>query len=285
MMIGEKRKKLTKRIILLILLSTSVASVIVGQKMGYLAVHPYVIKGIRVVLVGIVSLLSVNIILRLTEHRVFNMMKDEIELEQRIFIANIYKGLLYTTGLSFLLVEFGLSIQNITIFLGLIATGFAFAVRDFIMSYLVWIILLLKKPVRIGDCIAIDDTKGLITRIGNFFITLDVSETSATVKVPNKIILNNHIQNFGQKRILETVTVPLLNYPHEIDSVFFKAREIMNQVNVSEENIRITEDTGRYYLAVEYYTDFYEKQSVYEKFYISLLHELNRDEVFVEDQV
>lgn len=211
---------INKVIVVLIFVFVAIEGLIVLNNYGFIALQKSYLRYLKLFIVMISSLLTVNIVLKFTENRVFRFFKDEVEIEQRIFITKLYKMFLYGAAFTVILSQMGLTIQNITIFLGLITTGIALALRDMLMSYFVWLVILLKKPFRIGDYIRFGDDSGKIVRIGTYFITMSVKSDGKelVIKIPNKILLDKPIINYGSDNvIIETVAVPLSHVPAGIE--------------------------------------------------------------------
>jgi MscS family membrane protein len=176
------------------------------------------------------SLITVTLILRLTENRVFRFKDDEVEIEQRILFTKVYSTTLYLLAAAFVFYKMGWRIGDITIFLGLITTGVAFAVRDVINSYFAWFIILTKHPFRIGDYVKIGDEAGTVERIGTFFVTLQNPGAIDFVKVPNNTLLSKAIINMGKNRVMHTVKFPIKAIPGDIQARMDKIDELAKAV-------------------------------------------------------
>ena len=123
-------KKRIKRILILtgILLLSQVFYW--GIEKEVIPVDSMVLKLLELFLTFVISLLLINIILRLTEKRLWTMFEKEMEVEQRIIVSRLYSISLYTIAIFITIYKAGVSIGNLTIFIGLVASGFAFAIRD-----------------------------------------------------------------------------------------------------------------------------------------------------------
>lgn len=142
--------------------------------------------------------------------------------EERILFSKIYTWGVYILSTSFILVKLGASFQQTALSLTILATGFAFAIRDMIISYLAWFVLLVKKPFHIGDCIRIGDEEGRVIHIGTFYVKLDESLSDGHfIKVPNKVFLDKPIRNFGHESARFTLTIPADHIPEkeELDAI------------------------------------------------------------------
>ncbi|HOS39633.1 MAG TPA: mechanosensitive ion channel [Spirochaetota bacterium] len=257
--------RINRRIALLIAILFMDEAVYLVNRLGFYPVPPEIITAARTLSIVIIGFLVVNVILRFTENRVFHFLEGEVEIEQRILLTKLYKGALYLIPVLFLLVHLGLSFQNLTLFVGLVATGIALAMRELIMSYLVWIIIILKNPVRIGDGIRIGDTTGLVSRIGTMYLSVrpcpDVTER--VVRIPNKTLLDHPIVNFGRGVIADAIRIPLETPPRDWAAPMERIRASIerNLPGVSALSLRIDIDAGKWVLAVEYTVDFAERDA------------------------
>ncbi|WP_339794842.1 MAG: mechanosensitive ion channel domain-containing protein [Imperialibacter sp.] len=196
----------------------------------YITIPSYLDKLLDVVLWAVGALITVTVILRFTENRVFRFNDDEIDIEQRILFTKIYSTTLYLLVAGVVFWRMGLEIGNITIFLGLITTGVAFAVRDVINSYFTWFIILTKHPFRIGDYVKVGDEAGTVERIGTFFVTLQNPGAIDFIKVPNNTLLSKAIINMGKNRVMHTVKFPIKAIPADIQARMDKIDELAKAV-------------------------------------------------------
>lgn len=222
--------RLLRRILLLLIFLSIEEGLRWAGKFGYIHLPSYVKDFFDIALWILGPLIAATLIIRLTEHRFFNFIGSEMEVEQRILFTKIYSNTFYFLALAVIAWKMGVTIENITIFLGLIATGVAFAVRDVINSYFTWFIILTKNPFRLGDYVKIGDEAGVVERIGTFFITLRFPGATDFVKVPNNTILTKPIINMGHKRVLHTIKFPIKTIPPDIAQRLIKLDELAKTV-------------------------------------------------------
>ncbi|MFH0875965.1 MAG: mechanosensitive ion channel domain-containing protein [archaeon] len=199
-----------------------------------------VIDMIHLVFLIIITLLVVNVFIRLTEKQVFKYLESEIELEQMIFLSKIYSVVLYSIGIAFILAKAGVSIDNITLFIGLIATGIAFAVRDLLIAIIAWFVILTKKPFRIGYFIKVGEYYGKVERIGTFFVTIKDPFFKIIIKLPNKFIFENTIINYGANKNIKTLSFPLKAIPTEVKEIKKDVEKLCPENEISFEIINET---------------------------------------------
>lgn len=194
----------------------------------------------EVLLTFIISLLVCTVILRLTENRVFNMFETEIEIEQRIIMAKLYSYSLYALAILVTFWRAGVSIGNLTIFVGLVASGLAFAIRDLLISLLGWFIILNKKPFHIGDYILIGEDFGMVSRIGTFHFTLEQKTPEEYIKIPNNFVLLKSIVNKGFNHYREEIKIPLHSIPDEVHNSCTELATFIRNKSHSKDYVKAT---------------------------------------------
>lgn len=247
------RTILNKRIVILALTVAALGALYYVINSERYVIPETAAKALNIFLYSGIAVLAVNLILKLTETRFFKMFEGQLDIEERIFITKIYSFALYSIALTFILNHLGLSIQNLTIFLGLIATGLAFAVRDVLVSYLVWFIVLTKKPFRINDYIKIGEDSGIVDRIGTIFITLkpDHCDYDNIKKIPNKLLLDRTITSFGPMSKPVRLPFRLKNLPPDADKKISSCRKTLEKNLRDDESILITiENKDEYFFLV-----------------------------------
>lgn len=164
--------------------------------------------------------LVASVVVRITAKRFVTVLVDSEDVEHRLILTKLYAFLVYLIATAIVLWKLGLSAQNLTIFLGLATTGFAFAIRDILTSYFVWFMLLTKKPFRIGDFISIGDHEGRVQHIGTFYVVIDDTPDTREdhVRVPNKLFLEKPITNYGRDLVTSTVQLPVEPVPEDFSA-------------------------------------------------------------------
>lgn len=201
--------------------------------------------------------LGTSLLLRLTISRVFNWFEGP---EERIFYTKIYSWTVYTIGALVLLHHSGVSLGNLTLFVGLLATGLAFAIREVLLSFFGWMIVLRKKPFRIGDYIRIGEEEGKVLHIGTFYVHLDKTENTPEdyTRVPNRFFLEKSIQVIGKKSVYDRMRFPLSALPADFASRVLGLRESLADLSVQHEYTRIFSDVQqeKLLLVVDFVVDF-----------------------------
>ena len=90
----------------------------------------------------------------------------------------------------------GVPLTALAFFGGAIALGFGFGSQNVINNFISGLILLIERPIRIGDLVTINGEQGVIAAIGARATKLE-SYMGSTFVVPNSIILENSVTNWN----------------------------------------------------------------------------------------
>lgn len=220
-----KHPAINKAISMLIIFSALLGSIYFFDRKIY-QLSGNILFWLNFFFISSIVFLLVSIFIRLTVDRFTGAFAEEIE--QKIFLEKFYSFILYSLAAVAIMLNFGLGITNATLFLGLITTGFAFAIREVILSYIIWFMLLVKKPFRIGDYIRVGEEEGKVIHIGTFYALIDNTPDKREdyIRVPNKIFLEKPIQNFGASDMQYNVSIPLKKITPDIEERISKTASI-----------------------------------------------------------
>jgi small-conductance mechanosensitive channel len=223
----------------------------------------------------IVVILVASVVLRITIGRFYKIFDQP---EERIFYSKLWNWTIYVISLFVILFYFGVSLGNITLFFGLMATGFAFAVRDIIISYFGWMVLLRKKPFRIGDYIRIGEEEGKVMHIGTFYVLLDKTHDLPEdyTRVPNRLFLEKSIYKLGTENFLEQLDFPitdvlsgnstfLVEMEKEVSKILDNGQYISIYYNIKNDKL---------FLEVEYLVSFKNRRDIRSKIICKIFESL-----------
>ena len=160
-------------------------------------------------------------------------------------------------------------------------SAIAFTIRDVLVSYLAWFILLTKRPFRIGDYIKIDDYEGRVQHIGTFHVVVDDSPESFEdyVKIPNKLFLEKPIHNYGKGKIPLSIKVPIekgakLDYDFFLSNLSDSLKKSLNQ----EFTVTLDADKERIYAKVECKAEYSNRKTLRDAVIKTILKEYSRSQ-------
>ncbi|MAE62185.1 MAG: hypothetical protein CMJ49_12620, partial [Planctomycetaceae bacterium] len=128
--------------------------------------------------------------------------------------AAIEKILFYLLAVTVLMV--GLQVVHVpltafTVFGGAVAIGVGFGAQNLINNFISGLILMLERPVRIGDLVEIDDHIGRVESIGGRCTNIRRTD-GVDLLVPNSALLENNVINWtlSDKHIRTKLTVGVI---------------------------------------------------------------------------
>lgn len=200
-----------KLIILFGVFLLTITTIVMANDKGWITIDATILNTFKTITLILWAYFISAVFIRITQNRVHKLFDESVGTEQKILLSKFYTFFIYAIATAFVLWKLGVTLANITIFFGLVATGLAFALREVILPLFVWFILLTKKPFRIGDYIKIGEDEGLVGHIGTFFVFLESINTNIneTIKIPNKIFLEKQIINYGSEKLPVVLKVPI----------------------------------------------------------------------------
>jgi len=112
-------------------------------------------------------------------------------------ISNSQKGILIFIGSALALSKLGFDISALVAGLGL--TGFAvgFALKDAISNLVAGIMIVLYKPIELGNIVEVSNVKGEVVDLNLRYITINSGEMIHLI--PNSLLLNTKVSIFDEK--------------------------------------------------------------------------------------
>lgn len=261
-----KRKFSSRAVLFFATIFVLVELTMFADQSGWVDLPLGVVSAWDVLVLTSVAFLIASIMAHIANFLLFKAFKDEVTIESRLFYSKFWSFVFYTGAIIFTLNTLGFRQENITIFAGFIATGFALSVREVILSYIVWMVLLFKRPFRIGDIIKIGDDEGLVEHVGTFYVKLSdgSGDPERCTRIPTKQFLEKSIQNYGTADFLEQFRITL---PMDADAqdVLGKTAAIVRAESGSKEDVLVNLEAdalGTVRMVIVYYVVFEKRRAV-----------------------
>lgn len=202
---------INKLILVLGVFLLTITALVMANSNGWIALNSGILTAFKTISIILWTYFIASIFIKLTQNKAHKLFDESVDIEQKILLSKFYTFIVYSLATAYVLWKMGVTLANITIFLGLIATGLAFALREILLPFFIWFILLTKRPFRIGDYIRIGEDEGKVRHIGTFFVFLDPinTEINETIKIPNKLFLEKQIINYGGLNLPVVLKVPI----------------------------------------------------------------------------
>ena len=115
-------------------------------------------------------------------------------------------------GILIILKVLGFDIRNITVLAGAFGVGLGLGLQNLANNFASGIVLLIERPVKVGDVIQLGEISGKVTKIGAR-ATLVETPDYASVLIPNGDLLSARVINWSYKHSQVILNIPL-QLPH-----------------------------------------------------------------------
>lgn len=173
---------------------------------------------------NIIYIISELLVITLVSYAIYYLISKFItrisDIKQRYNLKKILAIIILFIDFVIIISIFVNNSSIVALSAGLFSAGIAFSLRDPITSFLAWIIILLMRPVKVGDRIKIGTEEGDIIDITMFFITImEINDwvegdlyTGRIVEIPNNQIMSKDVINFSKRfeYIWDNITIPIL---------------------------------------------------------------------------
>jgi small-conductance mechanosensitive channel len=128
---------------------------------------------------------------------------DSTASESFRLLSNSQRAVLLFIGIVLALTKLGLDVSALVAGLGLTGFALGFALKDAISNLVAGIMIVLYKPIKLGDKIEVTGSKGCVVDLNLRYIT--VQDDGISHLIPNSLLLNNKVSIVENK--IENVSV------------------------------------------------------------------------------
>jgi small-conductance mechanosensitive channel len=122
--------------------------------------------------------------------------KTQLDEAVRNNIAVFARGTMLTVGTIAILQTAGIDLSALTILAGALGLGISYGLKIITTNLASGLILLLERPIKIGDRIKIGDVEGVVENISIRSITVRTDDSTAII-VPNSDVISKNIVNLS----------------------------------------------------------------------------------------
>jgi len=194
---------------------------------------------VKPVLIFIISFVIYLFIISFIKHKLLKRVKTKGMRHNVIVFGNIFTYVFIVTAVLMILFYFTGNFLAVGLTAGLMTAALGWALQRPITGVAAWIMVIIKKPFRIGDRILIGSVKGDVIDITLTHIylkevggTISSEEISGrTVMIPNSIMFEQNIINYTSQDdyILDEVTTSI-TYESELDKAMKICNDAANKV-------------------------------------------------------
>ncbi|MFH1403095.1 MAG: mechanosensitive ion channel domain-containing protein, partial [Candidatus Altiarchaeota archaeon] len=200
----EKIGKLQSKVIVISLITVILLGLIhLGVNVNVLSLTPAQISSLSRIMLSIVVIIVATIFLKLSTPLV-NKFFFFLDSPSRSILLKAWNYGVWVTAIIIILAQFTGHIQSLGISIGVFSAGLAIALQQPITSIVGWLVILARRPYKIGDRIVVRGIKGDVVEITMFYTVVrefgrDMSSddpTGVKITIPNNIILMEPILNY-----------------------------------------------------------------------------------------
>ncbi len=144
-----------------------------------------------------------------------------------IAIGTSYVGV----GVAVLLaiIALGVDLSKLALIAGALSLGIGFGLQNVVQNFAAGILLLIERPIKVGDWIKIGTTEGTVVRISVRATEVQTFDRNS-VFVPNADLISNHVVNWNHRNRMARLVLPVRaafgSDPKQVEAVLLRcARE------------------------------------------------------------
>lgn len=122
--------------------------------------------------------------------------KSHIELGVRIAIGSIVKYIFLVIGFIIILQTAGINLSSLTILMGALGVGIGFGLQNITNNFVSGIIILLERPIKVGDRIEVANVSGDVVDI-SMRATKILTNDNISIIVPNSQFISETVINWS----------------------------------------------------------------------------------------
>lgn len=173
------------------------------------------LKGLLILVIGLTAVHFVN---KLVRRKLASRVPVKIDPTVASFASNLTRVVLYAVVVMTAAGAMGIPLTTLVALVGSAGVAVSLAMQGALSNLIGGLLLLLLKPIRVGEYVKVGDVEGSVQGIGVFYTDL-VTFDGKHVSMPNSSLTNTPIVNFtreGRRRVDVSFSV---SYSAPIDEV------------------------------------------------------------------
>jgi small-conductance mechanosensitive channel len=130
-----------------------------------------------------------------------------VDIGLREALGAIARYVIITLGSLVILQSAGIDLTSLNVLVGAIGVGLGFGLQNITSNFFSGLILLLERPVKIGDRVEIGGVAGEVTEIGARATTI-VTDENVAIIVPNSQLISERVTNWSRPARLTAYLLP-----------------------------------------------------------------------------
>lgn len=162
--------------------------------------------------------------------------RTSLDIGARQAIGTILRYVLVTVGFLVILQTFGIDLTTLNVLAGAVGIGVGFGLQNVANNFISGLIILMERPIKVGDRIEVDDVHGEVTAIGARSTIVRTNDNIAII-VPNSKFISENVINWSFDGGVVRFRIPVgVSYDSDVDLV----TELLVQAAAENEDVADT---------------------------------------------
>jgi len=208
------------------------AETLLGTVLGYRVTHGFVSISLGDVLALIVTIWAAFLLSRFIRFVLEEDLYPRLPMGRGLpyAISSLLHYLILFLGFTVAIGAFGVDLNRLTVLTGAFGVGVGFGLQTIVNNFVSGVILLVERPIQVGDAIQMTDLDGEVRRIGIRSNTVHTWR-GAEVIVPNATLISGNLVNWTLSDRTRRIELPVgVAYGTEPDRVIALLVEIAGTV-------------------------------------------------------
>jgi small-conductance mechanosensitive channel len=150
-----------------------------------------------IIYLTIIMVLLVYVTAKLKKLIIYNLLaKSGVEIGVRVAVASLARYLILLLGFIVILQTAGIDLSSITVLFGALGVGIGFGLQNITNNFVSGLIILIERPVKVGDRIEISGISGDVVNISMRATTI-LTNDSISIIVPNSEFVSSTVINWS----------------------------------------------------------------------------------------
>ncbi len=158
------------------------------------------------VLVFVVVLAATRLVQRALTEKILPQTRLDVGVRHSLSAVVGYVGFLVAAA--FAVSTLGLNLSNLALIAGALSVGIGFGLQNIVGNFVSGLVLLIERPVKVGDWVVVGEHEGFVTRISVRATEIETFKR-ASVIVPNSALLSGAVVNWTHRDKFGRVDVPV----------------------------------------------------------------------------
>ncbi len=178
------------------------------------------ITPLSIIYVILLSILLIYLSKKVKDILVGRLLKQtKLDVGAQTAIGTILRYAILLVGFLIILQTVGIDLTTLNVLAGAIGVGVGFGLQNIASNFISGLIILLERPIKVGDRIEVDDVNGKVIAIGARATRIHTNDNIAII-VPNSKFISENVVNwsFGSERVRFRIPVGV-GYDSDVDLV------------------------------------------------------------------